>query len=90
MCQNNHQTGGFALLVAGCLNRWAWNGSKRTENTAVTRLWFQNSMAVFTFIKNLTCVFGHDFRFLITTRWTGYDRFQSQLFHFSIFLDSPC
>jgi len=67
--------------VAGCLNRWAWNGSKRTENTAVTRLWFQNSMAVFTFVKKLACVFGHNFRFLITAGRAGYDRLKNQLFH---------
>ncbi len=41
------------------------------ENTAVSRLWFQNSPTRFTFVEPLTRVCRHNFQFLVLADWAS-------------------
>ncbi len=54
------------------LNGRAFCRTIRTIHTAISLFWFQNGMAIFTFIKELARIHGHGFFLLKVTIWTAY------------------
>src|SRR2546427_10682721 len=57
------------------LSRKTFHGPIRTENAAVSRLWFQRRVTIAAFIKEDAPVNGNRFRLLMLALWTSQNGF---------------
>jgi len=67
----------FTLGLGG----WAWNRAIGTIDTTVTGFWLKHSMTLFTFVKPLASIGGHDFRFGVAANVASQRGFKNYSTH---------